>query len=554
MKSGLVEDNILANVIECISEEEFNHCFAIENIMELQHAINLIDFDRLLTSDEHTSILNYYFDMCDIDRNARISPIRAALLFRRSLICNEVLGKIWDFVNPIDRGWIDRRQFILSMILIAKYQQSNELCKNLQELSCVQPPDLGPLPASLNQCSASINQLIRAENEFIKLAKEQPNGRWLVVPCSSVSNSPTGNRDEFCRTFLNLTDDSIITDPFQSLDNQYQSQFRSLAVKGVLSGEECRQIMCASGLSNENLASIWSDCDRNCIGSLDELGFVRAMRMIYLADRTSGLLLLNDNRSSNEKLAKQVDLIKRENSLMRSTQLSKYKVKIVEKKSELARLESEIELALRTAKELNATRCEKESNLERARTKLSNLAKRVDDLSSKLKELDGDIQCKNSQIQDIKKQLHNTQLRRNSIPDQMQTMKAKETILVKRVESQQDQIKDIAGQITDFENIIGEQKHGIKILSKIDDSMSTAKDTILSGSLPDAYKHLNECFQSKQSIDESFKSDPTKVKASTEYQREISHTPIPSSNTEKPIQNIRAKSSLDFTLAEFDPF
>lgn len=513
-----------------------------------------MDINKLVNSEEAV-VYNYYFDMCDIDRCARLFPDVVAFCLRRSMISDEILAKIWNAIDPTDIGWLDRKRFYIGLKLTAAYQQEKVFYTDFKQLATniSQPPDLGPLPSiDLPSIDCPLVRLIEAEQEFIARSRKQPDGKWLIVPNSA--SEPSGNRYAFCSAFLAL--ETPLEDIFAGLDHQLQGQFKGLAVLGKLSCEQCQQIMSSSGLSSDILAKIWASCGLESASVLDEVLFIHLMRMVYLADRTSALFSSSDvfaqwglsaTTSTNDKLRQRVQQLDSENELIESSQVSRFKTRVVEKRSELARLESEIDLALRKTKELNATRCECETHLERSKTRMTDLRKQVDELERMLKSTIESTDGKKAELEHLERTAFSQQARRNSIPDQLQAMKAKEDVITKRVSSTRDHLNQINVQIEEYRMANEKLNRTHSALEQCNGGLKEVERIIQSGGsdLALAESILSKVLADKLQILHCYEEPRTA------QSRPVSHA---DRRLKVDAERARSKSSVDFTLAEFDPF
>lgn len=184
-----------------------------------------------------------------------LSGEKAKPILLNSKLPVDILGKIWELSDIDKDGSLDRDEFAVAMHLV--YQ-----CMNSEK----------NLPTALPQ-------------ELVPPSKRSTIAPMASLPSISLSSNGTlaSTDNSFGTSFVreeNVTSSNwVVTSAEQA---QYEKMFRKVDTdqNGLVSGLEIKDILMASGLSQNVLAHIWNLCDIKNSGTLNLEQFSLAMYLI----------------------------------------------------------------------------------------------------------------------------------------------------------------------------------------------------------------------------------------------------------------------------------
>lgn len=179
--------------------------------------------------------------------NNRVSGDKVKPMLINSKLPIEVLGKIWELSDIDKDGFLDKDEFYVCMHLVYKALEKNPVPQSL-------PPQLVP-PSKRGKGAPVV-------------------GGVPVLPAVVARDSPVQRADSpavAIQWVVNPVDKMKFDQMFKTADTD---------MDGFVSGEEIRSIFLQSGLPNTTLAHIWTLCDTNGVGKINNEQFALAMYLV----------------------------------------------------------------------------------------------------------------------------------------------------------------------------------------------------------------------------------------------------------------------------------
>uniref|UniRef100_K1PN15 Epidermal growth factor receptor substrate 15-like 1 n=1 Tax=Magallana gigas TaxID=29159 RepID=K1PN15_MAGGI len=179
--------------------------------------------------------------------NNRVSGDKVKPMLINSQLPIEVLGKIWELSDIDKDGFLDKDEFYVCMHLVYKALEKTPVPQSL-------PPQLVP-PSKRGKGAPVV-------------------GGVPVLPTVAARDSPVQRADSPAMAIqwvVNPVDKMKFDQMFKTADTD---------MDGFVSGDEIRSIFLQSGLPNTTLAHIWTLCDTNGVGKINNEQFALAMYLV----------------------------------------------------------------------------------------------------------------------------------------------------------------------------------------------------------------------------------------------------------------------------------
>jgi epidermal growth factor receptor substrate 15 len=199
-------------------------------------------------------------------QNGQLPGEQARLIFDKSGLSNDALGKIWELSDTEQRGALVQAEFVIAMHLLTSMKS-----RALLALPNVLPPALyeaatlrsAPRQSPNNTGMSGMSPIPRQMSGTAQPRTASPLGGIAHIPPQS-----TGGQGDWAVT---PTDKARFDQIYNDLDKTN---------KGFITGEEAVPFLSKSELPEDTLAQIWDFADYNSQGNLTREGFAVAMYLI----------------------------------------------------------------------------------------------------------------------------------------------------------------------------------------------------------------------------------------------------------------------------------